>query len=93
VWAHSAPTSSSSCWSDDALHYIGNSIGIYIDRVEPKENMFSCARICVEVDLEKGILKQCLSLWKNGNMCNNLIMNNSHSSARFAMSRALFKKL
>jgi hypothetical protein len=44
-------------WNDDAIHYIGNSIGHYIDRVEPKENIFSCARICIEVDLEKGIPK------------------------------------
>lgn len=41
------------CWSDDAVCCIGN-------RVEPKENIFSCARICVEVDVEKGILKAVL---------------------------------
>jgi hypothetical protein len=27
----------------------------YIDRAEPKEGLQSCARICVEVDLEKGL--------------------------------------
>jgi hypothetical protein len=45
------------CWSDDALRCIGNSIGRYIDCAKPKENIFSCARICVKVDLEKGILE------------------------------------
>jgi hypothetical protein len=59
------------CWSDDALRCIGNSIGKYIDWVEPKENIFSCARICVEVDLEKGIPKPCSLHWITGNMCNN----------------------
>jgi hypothetical protein len=38
------------CWSDDALHCISNSLGCYIDGEEPKENMFSCARICNEVN-------------------------------------------
>lgn len=40
-------------WWCPSLH--GNSIGCHIDWAEPKENVFSCARICVEVDLEKGI--------------------------------------
>lgn len=44
------------CWRDDALRCIGNSLGRYIDRVEPKEK-YSCARICVEINLEKGILE------------------------------------
>jgi hypothetical protein len=29
-------------------------MGKYIDRAEPKEGLQACARICVEVDLEKG---------------------------------------
>jgi hypothetical protein len=45
-------------WSDDALRCIRKSIGQYIDRAEPKENFFSCARICIEFDLEKGILEE-----------------------------------
>jgi len=45
------------CWNDDALRFIGNSIGRYIDKAEPKENLFSCATICVKVDLKKGIPK------------------------------------
>ena len=41
-------------WSDEDLKAIGNTLGKYIDNSEPKPPMFSCVRICVEVDLEKG---------------------------------------
>jgi len=34
---------------------IGNAVGKFIDRSEPRENMHACARICVEVDLGKGL--------------------------------------
>jgi hypothetical protein len=34
---------------------IRDSLGKYIDKYEPNPSMFSCARICVEVDLEKGL--------------------------------------
>jgi hypothetical protein len=54
VWVH-LPHLPLHCWSDDALCCIGNTLGKYMDGVEPRENMFSYARICVEVDLEKGI--------------------------------------
>lgn len=30
-------------------------MGKYIDRCEPKNNMHMCGRICVEVDLRKGL--------------------------------------
>ena len=36
---------------------IGNSLGKYIDKAELKPPMLSCTRICVEVDLEKGLPK------------------------------------
>lgn len=36
---------------------IGNVVGKYIDGSEQKENMHACARICVEVDLGKGLLE------------------------------------
>ena len=42
------------CWNSDFLEAIGNKIGNYIDRVERKDQ-YSCARICVEVDLEIGL--------------------------------------
>ena len=32
-------------------------MGKYVDKYEPKPPMFSCARICIEVDLEKGLPK------------------------------------
>jgi hypothetical protein len=59
VWVH-LPHLPLHFWSDDTLRCIGNSIGKYIDRAEPKEKIFSYARICVEVDLEKGIPKAVL---------------------------------
>ena len=42
------------CWNTESLVIIGNKLGKYIDRAERKDQ-FSCARICVEVDLEIGL--------------------------------------
>ena len=41
------------CWNDQDFCLIGNTLGKCIDKSEPKSPMFSCARICVEFDLEK----------------------------------------
>ena len=38
----------------ESLEAIGKKFGKYIDRVERKDQ-YSCARICVEVDLETGV--------------------------------------
>jgi hypothetical protein len=45
------------CWEDKVLQSIGDSLGKYIDRAKPISGMFmfSYARICVEVDLEKDL--------------------------------------
>ena len=43
------------CWNDEDFHAIGNTLGKYIDKSEPKAPMFACARICVKFDLEKGL--------------------------------------
>jgi hypothetical protein len=43
------------CWNDETIRSIGNSLGKYIDRVEPREGLQACSRLCVEVDLEKGL--------------------------------------
>lgn len=43
------------CWGDESVRAIGNVVGKYIDRNEPKDNMQACARICVEVDLGRGL--------------------------------------
>lgn len=43
------------CWRDESVKVIGNAVGKYIDISEPKENMHPCARICVEVNLGKGL--------------------------------------
>ena len=42
------------CSNFESLEAIGNTLEIYIDREESKEQ-YSCARICVEVDLEIGL--------------------------------------
>lgn len=42
-------------WNHRAIVAIGNVLGIFIDKVNPK-NKFSYARIYVEVDLEEGLL-------------------------------------
>jgi hypothetical protein len=41
------------CWGDDVLKSIGNTLGKYIDKFEPKPPLFFCGRICAKVDLEK----------------------------------------
>jgi hypothetical protein len=43
------------CWNDETLRNIGNSLRKFIDRVEPREGLQACDRICVEVDLKKGM--------------------------------------
>jgi len=41
-------------WNEDSLRIIRNTLDKYIDIYEPKDGMFVCARISVEVDLGKG---------------------------------------
>lgn len=42
------------CWNQKSLQIIGNGLGKYIDQAARKDQ-YSCARICVEVDLEEGL--------------------------------------
>jgi hypothetical protein len=42
-------------WGRSTLEDIGNTLGRFLDSVKPKEELFTCARICVEVNLEKGL--------------------------------------
>jgi hypothetical protein len=42
---------------DETIHNIGNTLGRYIDRVELRDGVQACVRICVEVDMEKGLPK------------------------------------
>ena len=44
------------CWNPKSLETIGNKLGKYIDRAE-RRDQYSCVRICVEVDLEEGVLE------------------------------------
>jgi hypothetical protein len=39
------------CANDETLKNIGNLLGKFIDRVEPREGIQDCARLFVEVDL------------------------------------------
>ena len=47
------------------MQAIGNSLGNYIDKAEPKGPLFSYARICIEVDPEKG-LPEAIILYMDG---------------------------
>jgi hypothetical protein len=42
------------CWNTSSLQAIGNGLGHYIDREDPKDQ-YSCTHICVEVNLEVGL--------------------------------------
>jgi len=55
VWVH-LPHLPLHCWYPKSLESIGNTLEKYIDKADKKEQ-YSCARICVEVDHEVGILE------------------------------------
>ena len=42
-------------WGKISLADIGNKLGRYLDSADPKGGQFTCAYICVEVNLEKGL--------------------------------------
>jgi hypothetical protein len=42
------------CWRYQSLQKIGNELGKFIDKVDNKAQ-YTCARICVEVDLKAGL--------------------------------------
>ena len=43
------------CWNQKSLQTIGNTLGRYIDQAVRKDQLRSCAHICVEMDLEVGL--------------------------------------
>jgi hypothetical protein len=53
IWVH-LPFLLLHCCNDETLHNIGNVLGNFIDQTKPHEGIQACARIFVEVDLEKG---------------------------------------
>ena len=53
------------CWNEEDLQAIENTFGKYTDKADPKGPLFSCTRICVEVDLEKG-LPEAVNLFMGG---------------------------
>jgi hypothetical protein len=53
-------------WGTSSLEDIGNKLGRFLDSAEPKGDQYTCARICVEVNLEKGLpeaIKLSLGEW------------------------------
>ena len=53
---------------ESTLIDIGNKLGRYLDTAEPKGGQYRCARICVEVNLKKGLpeaLKLTLGEWSH----------------------------
>jgi hypothetical protein len=56
VWVR-LPNLSIHCWNPSSLQAIGNGLGRYINQAKPKDQ-YSCARICVEADLEVGLLEE-----------------------------------
>lgn len=42
------------CWNQKSFQTIGNALGKFIDQAA-RRDQYSCARICVEVDLEEGL--------------------------------------
>jgi hypothetical protein len=53
VWVR-LPNLPMHCWDFESLQRIGNRVGRFIDRADNK-GQYTCARICVEVDLEAGL--------------------------------------
>jgi hypothetical protein len=54
-------------WNEASLPTIRNTLKKFIDLAELKESLFSCAYICIEVDLEKGLLEDIqltAGIWK-----------------------------
>jgi hypothetical protein len=45
------------CWNDETIRNIGNTLGNYIYHAESKEGLHAYDRLCVKVDLEKGLPK------------------------------------
>ena len=44
-------------WGEDFYKVFGNDLGHYITHVKPKGNIFTCAKICLEMDFSKGLLE------------------------------------
>jgi hypothetical protein len=53
VWVR-LPNLSIHCWNPSSLQTIGNRLGRFINKDDPK-GQYSCTQICVEVDLEAGL--------------------------------------
>jgi len=54
VWG-SLPHLPLHCYNKESLVSIGNTLGKYIDKLDPKGGMFSCVDICIYINLKKGL--------------------------------------
>lgn len=78
------------CWGDESVKEIGNVVGKYINKSSRKENMHACARICIEVDLGKGLLKAVkIKVSIVGCTFSSWTMKKSHSSVRYVMNTVI----
>jgi hypothetical protein len=55
-------------WNEDTMHSIGDTLGCYIDKLEPKDDMFACEESAWRFILKKSSCKQSLLPWIIGNM-------------------------
>lgn len=73
-------------WNDATFKRIDNALLKYIDCIEPCEGIFSCALICVEVDIDKGIPTAINLYLDNWSHIQEVITINLPSNANFVMS-------
>ena len=80
------------CWDIDSLQRIGNGIRNFIDKVDNK-GQYTCARICVEVDLEASLPEAIKTKSDLGLITRNWIMSTCLSSAGIAKNMATSKDI
>jgi hypothetical protein len=74
-------------FDESSLKDIGNELDKFIDQAKLKGNFYSCVRICVEVDLERGLPKALqinLDRWSHHQF---------HSSAMHVMFMSILTKI
>jgi hypothetical protein len=80
-------------WGTRSLEDIGNKLGLFLDRAEPKGDQFTCARICVEVNLKKGLPEAIKLSLGNGAISKSWTMSRFPLSASGAMLTVTSQKV
>jgi hypothetical protein len=75
------------------MRSIDNTLGAYIDKVETRDGKFSCAHICVEVDMEKGLTEMVQLTLDNWKRIQQWTMNGSHSNVSSATNMGILLKI